>query len=77
MVTQLLAALKAIHEAIECLAYNQTTQGPVFTSAPPVVEHVIDEPVQGVTQQTLRICQLPTVQHTSLRNSEYTSRRLK
>lgn len=49
VVPQLLPTLMAIHEALELLAGNQTNQTPVSTSAPPVVEPVIDEPAQGVT----------------------------
>lgn len=48
VVTQLLHALIAIQETIECLAGNRTTQPPVSTPAPSVVEPVVDEAVQGV-----------------------------
>lgn len=48
VVTQLLPALMEIHEAIERLVGNQTTQAPVTTSTPPVVEPLLDEPAQGV-----------------------------
>lgn len=49
VVSELLPALIAIHETIKRLAGNQTAQTPISKSAPPVIEPVIDEPVQGVT----------------------------
>lgn len=52
VVSQLFPALRAIHEAIECLA-GQTMQDSVSTPVPPLVGPVIDEPIQGVTLQTL------------------------
>lgn len=39
----------AIHEALEPLAGNQATQAPISMPAPPVVEPILDEHVQGVT----------------------------
>lgn len=48
VVAQLVLVLMAIHEAIAHLAGDQPTQAPISTSAPAIVELVLDEPVQGV-----------------------------
>lgn len=49
VVTHLLPAVIAIREAIERLAGNQATQFLVSTPAPPIVEPITDEAVQGNT----------------------------
>lgn len=62
VVSQPFHTLRAIHEATKRITGDQTTQSPVSTLAPSVVEPVIDEPVQGLRQQTLTTCQLPGVE---------------
>lgn len=49
LVSQLLPTLMTIQKALEHLIGNQTTQAPVPTPTPLIVELVLDEPVQGTT----------------------------
>lgn len=38
-----------MQETLQCPVANQTTQVPVPTPATPVIEPILDEPVQGTT----------------------------